>query len=101
MPDITMCKGGNCPIKETCYCFTATPSEWRQSYFIDVPLKEDGTCEYFMKIWDKPKELMRIKNEQVYIDGELVPEELLLSVCRELLNSQYPWNKEKKHDNGK
>jgi hypothetical protein len=49
-----------------------------------------------MEIWDKPKELMRIKNGQVYIDGELVPEEDILSVYRELLSSQYPWNKEKR-----
>jgi hypothetical protein len=55
MPDITTCWGENCPIKETCYRFTATPSKWMQSYFVDAPIKEDNTCEYFMKIWDKPK----------------------------------------------
>ena len=53
MPDITMCKGDQCPLKETCYRYKAKPSMY-QSYFVDIPLKEDGTCEYFMEIW-KPK----------------------------------------------
>lgn len=56
MPDITMCFGDNCPIKETCYRFTATPSKWRQSYFVETPIKDDNTCEHFMKIWDKTKQ---------------------------------------------
>lgn len=50
-----MCWGENCPIKETCYRFTATPSKWMQSYFVDAPIKEDNTCEHFMEIWKKPK----------------------------------------------
>jgi hypothetical protein len=48
-----MCSGAECPIKDTCYRFKATPSEWRQSYFSNPPIKEDGTCDYFMEIWDK------------------------------------------------
>lgn len=96
MPDISKCTGDNCPHKEKCYRFTSPGSIDYQSYFVTPPIKEDNTCDYFMKIWDKPKELMRIKNGEVYIDGELVPEELLLSVYRELLSSQYPWNKESK-----
>ena len=37
MADITMCKGDNCPSKQTCYRFLATPSEYRQSYFYPTP----------------------------------------------------------------
>lgn len=96
MPDISKCPGGNCPIKETCYRYTATPSKWRQSYFAETPIKEDNTCDHFMEIWDKSKERMRISGSKVYIDGELVPEEDILLVYRELLNSQYSWNKEKR-----
>lgn len=95
MPDISKCPTTDCPKKQMCYRYTAKASDY-QSYFMTPPIKEDGTCEYFMEIWDKPKELMRIKNGQVYIDGELVPEEDILSVYRELLSSQYPWNKEKR-----
>ena len=29
-----MCSGQDYPLKETCYRFTATPSEFRQSYFL-------------------------------------------------------------------
>ena len=45
--DITMCSGQDCPLKETCYRFAATPSEFRQSYFLNIPYnKETKTCEY-------------------------------------------------------
>jgi hypothetical protein len=47
MPDISMCTGEGCPRKETCYRFTAEASEFRQSYFINAPIKEDNTCEYY------------------------------------------------------
>lgn len=45
MPDISMCYGGQCPIKETCYRFKATPNESWQTYFVRAPFK-DGACEY-------------------------------------------------------
>lgn len=48
MPDITMCMGHECPIKETCYRYTAIPSKYWQSYFTETPydhLTED--CDYF------------------------------------------------------
>ena len=50
MPDISMCKGNECPLKETCYRYKANPDHY-QSYFVDIPLKEDGTCDHFMEIW--------------------------------------------------
>lgn len=49
MPDITMCTGDGCPLKNTCHRATAKPSE-RQPYFIDPPFKKKmgGTaCEYY------------------------------------------------------
>lgn len=52
MPDITMCEGGNCPIKNKCYRHTAKPSEYRQSYFIDPPyeiIQGEVNCEYYWK----------------------------------------------------
>lgn len=44
-----MCSGENCPMKERCYRFTATKSDWRQSFFLNPPIKEDKTCDHF---WD-------------------------------------------------
>jgi hypothetical protein len=46
MPDIAMCKGTDCPLKNECYRFLATPSEYRQSYFVTPPI-EDGKCIEF------------------------------------------------------
>jgi hypothetical protein len=45
MPDITMCEGTGCPVKDECYRFTANPSDY-QSYFVDPPIK-DGKCEMY------------------------------------------------------
>ena len=45
MPDITMCEGTGCPVKDECYRFTASPSDY-QSYFVDPPIK-DGKCEMY------------------------------------------------------
>lgn len=53
MPDITLCKGEGCKIKETCYRFKAKPSEY-QAYFVVSPIKYDK-CDYFAQIWTKPK----------------------------------------------
>ena len=50
MPDITMCKGEGCGIKEDCYRHTAKANEHWQTYFTESPCsqKMGGTaCEYF------------------------------------------------------
>ena len=48
--DITMCSGQDCPLKETCYSFPATPREFRQSYFLTIPYTEETkTCAYEWK----------------------------------------------------
>lgn len=44
MPDITMCNGEGCPVKESCYRFMAIANEYRQSYFLSSPIK-DGKCD--------------------------------------------------------
>lgn len=53
MPDITMCKGEGCELREFCYRFKAEPSKYRQSYFMNPPIDND-VCNHF---WD-----MRSKN---------------------------------------
>jgi hypothetical protein len=62
MPDITMCLGTNCPHKETCYRFTAKPSDY-QSYFMTPPIKE-GKCDMYwgkdqINIWNQLKEIVK------------------------------------------
>jgi hypothetical protein len=44
-PDIAKCLGTGCPYKETCYRYTAKPSDW-QSYFSEPPIK-DGKCDMY------------------------------------------------------
>jgi hypothetical protein len=46
MADITMCSGKDCPLKDSCYRFNAKKSDFRQSYFVNTPLK-DGKCHFF------------------------------------------------------
>ena len=56
MPDITMCKGGDCPLKETCWRYLAVPGKYGQSYFKEIPFyfKNEITteCEYY---WETKK----------------------------------------------
>ena len=48
MPDITLCSGQDCPLKETCYRYKATPSKYRQSYFTEAPYdKEKEECDHY------------------------------------------------------
>lgn len=50
MPDISMCEGQGCPLKDTCYRHTAAPSSYLQAYFCDPPYdKEEKTCTFY---WD-------------------------------------------------
>lgn len=56
MADITMCRNEDCPIKESCYRYTATASEYRQSYFFGSPSKivdDKFECEYY---WETKEE---------------------------------------------
>jgi hypothetical protein len=61
MPDITMCPGTNCPVKDKCYRFTAKANEWGQSYFMSAPGKtvdDKFTCDNYWgeggeEIWSK------------------------------------------------
>jgi hypothetical protein len=47
MADITMCKGGENNKCNTCYRKQAVPNEYRQSYFIQSPMLNDGTCSEY------------------------------------------------------
>ena len=51
MPDITMCAGGDCPLKENCWRFRAPPEPRWQSWFSAVPFDhETGTCLSFAEL---------------------------------------------------
>jgi hypothetical protein len=47
MPDISMCYDQDCPNREKCYRFMATPDKPYQSYFAISP-RNQNECEYFI-----------------------------------------------------
>jgi hypothetical protein len=52
MPDITMCSGEGCSLRDGCYRFTARPS-LRQAWFVKPPVeRSDGVerCHYRMVV---------------------------------------------------
>jgi hypothetical protein len=64
-PDITMCVGTGCPYKEKCYRYTAKPSEFLQSWFMETPIK-DGKCDMFWgenseAVWSQLKDIVKGK----------------------------------------
>jgi len=54
MPDITMCKGTGCSLKDTCYRHLAVPTPLRQSEFVAPPFKITITgrllCQYYFEV---------------------------------------------------
>ena len=46
MADITKCGDKECPLKESCYRYTAPTNEYGQSYFVDSP-REDVKCDMY------------------------------------------------------
>jgi hypothetical protein len=52
MPDICMCIGGDCPLKETCYRYRAIPTDYRQSYFLNPPYEGDH-CDHYGAIHER------------------------------------------------
>lgn len=64
MPDISMCMGGECPKKSTCYRFKAKPCEYRQSYF-SVPPYKDDKCTYY---WPTEEEIEKTRKKKLKSD---------------------------------
>ena len=47
MPDISLCQNEACPLKETCYRYTATPNKKLQAYGWFKP-DEEGKCDHYL-----------------------------------------------------
>ncbi len=61
MADISMCEGTDCPLKENCYRYKATPCPIYQTYFVEVPYDhETNDCQYF---WDRQPKPVSKKEE--------------------------------------
>jgi hypothetical protein len=51
MADITKCEGKDCPLKESCYRYTAIDSEYRQAYFTESPYSVlNKKCDEYMEL---------------------------------------------------
>lgn len=50
MTDISKCAGIDCPIRETCYRFTAPADPYRQSWMV---VRYVDPCEYRMPVWPR------------------------------------------------
>ncbi len=58
MPDITLCRGDNCQMKNTCHRYLAKPFEFRQSYFMKPPIEiveGEAKCKYYWEVNKKEK----------------------------------------------
>ncbi len=69
MPDITMCPGTDCPHKENCYRYTAKPSKYAQSYFVEAPIKDGGKCDHYWgengeAIWNQLNDIVKDADDE-------------------------------------
>jgi len=62
MPDITMCHGDDCPLKNKCYRYTAYADPYGQSIFTEIHYK-DGKCNHF---WDNKGKRNRPDDEPMF-----------------------------------
>jgi len=49
MPDICMCPGRECPLKDKCYRYRAKAEDVGQVYYLTPPYKE-GECRAFIDV---------------------------------------------------
>ncbi len=51
MPDITLCRGDGCPIRDKCRRYTSKPWPIAQSYFMQTPYDHDTeSCDAYWPI---------------------------------------------------
>jgi hypothetical protein len=66
MPDITMCKGDRCPLRDKCFRFTAIPGKHMQAYFTEIPFDAMTlSCRHFMD------NSGRLKNQKEIYDPDI------------------------------
>lgn len=53
MPDICMCYGDGCMLKDRCHRYKAIPYREWQSYFAAPPIKPGEKCKYY---WPENRE---------------------------------------------
>lgn len=70
MPDISMCTGTGCPLKENCYRATAKPSLYQ--YYYPTPPIKDGECDHYLK-QDENEKRTNIQKKGKGVDKGIKP----------------------------
>ena len=75
MPDITMCNGDGCRARNHCYRFTATPSVYVQSWFVQTPC-DNKKCDYYyeMEVDKMFYNVIDAETGEIYVNNETVTE---------------------------
>ena len=86
MADITVCKGDGCRARNHCYRFTASPSDYRQSWFVQTP-GSNKKCDYYyeMEVDKMFYNVIDAETGEIYIDMGLssdVSKFLVQYACR-------------------
>jgi len=68
MADISKCNNQQCPSKDYCYRFTATPSKFMQSYADFSPEDDETSCSHF---WPNNNNSNKCKLNGVKREGEM------------------------------
>ena len=55
MPDISLCRNTNCPLRNNCYRFTAKPDEFRQAYGSFTYDYETKSCDHYWARYEEAK----------------------------------------------
>jgi hypothetical protein len=50
MPDITMCRGYECEVCDSCYRYLAKPDKHWQSWFTEMPIPTGEECVYYWPV---------------------------------------------------
>lgn len=90
MPDISMCNNSKCPSCNRCYRFTATPSDFYQTYGAFEVEEGEEKCEYFWEDIDSSEFLLKLINRVADKDSlRKLKEHILLQDNIGLLNKYY------------
>ena len=72
MPDIAMCKGGDCPKKLTCYRYRAVPHVHYQAYGnFHLDVKDGSPCGYYWELDVGSTTIAPLEKSVVRSDKEL------------------------------
>lgn len=52
MADISMCSGVGCPMRNECHRFTAPKNDFWQSWFENIPYKDENGKDVCDSFWD-------------------------------------------------